>query len=93
MKKVYKKSCQSNGNSCWTSINSYPCFQLQVGGLCFGIPSLTCFLHMLPSNFLRLLKYIWAGLSDWLTHEMWWQANVGKAKWLSFTTGVSVYLL
>ncbi len=69
------------------------CFQLQVGGLCFGVPSSTCVLHMLLSNLLRLFKYIWAGPSDWLTHVIWWQANVGGDKWLSFTTGVSVYLL
>ncbi len=68
-------------------------FQLQVGGLCFGVSSSTCFLHMLLSNPLRLFKYIWAGPTDWLTQEIWWQDNVGGAKWISFTTDVSVYLL
>ncbi len=61
--------------------------------VCFGVSSSTCFLHMLLSNPLTLFKYIWAGPTDWLTQEIWWQDNVGGAKWISFTTDVSVYLL
>ncbi len=64
MKKVYKTNCQINGNSCWTSINSYPCFQLQVGGLCFGVPSSTCICYyQTPSDYLNILEL--AQVIDW----------------------------
>ncbi len=44
--------------------------------------------YQTPSDYLNIFE-----LAQVLTHEIWWQANVGGAKWVSFTTGVSVYLL